>query len=485
MEENKKNAPLWTAEEAKAATGGEITHDFQANGVSIDTRSLKPGDIFLALKGDRLDGHDYVAAAFQAGAAAAIVSKDYVPADPAWPLVRVDDTMQALQALGEAARARTQATIIAVTGSAGKTGTKEMLATMFAALGKTHASKKSFNNHWGVPLSLANLPRDAAFGIFELGMNHAGELAVLTAQVRPHVALVTTIEPAHIEHFGTLEAIADAKAEIFLAMDENGIVVLNMDNPMYTRLRAAAEKQGVGTILGFGEDDHASSRLVDCALHADCSKVTGDVMGERVKYRLPIPGQHIAMNALGALTVLKSVGGDLTPAIKALENAVPVAGRGNRLQITIVEGQPPVTIIDESYNANPGSMLAAFAVFEMTEPAAGGRRIAVLGDMLELGKEGPRLHSDLANPLLKARADLVFCCGAQMDALFQALPADWQGGQAQDSKALAEKVIDAVRPGDVILVKGSAGSKMAYIVEALRALQVSPSSKIKDNRNAL
>lgn len=481
---NKKTDVIWTSAEAVAATGGHATHEFAATGVSIDTRTLQKGQAFLALKGDKLDGHDYVEAAFKAGASVAIVAKGYKPKDAAWPLLQVEDTMQALEALGKASRDRTKAAIIGVTGSAGKTGTKEMIAVMLGASGKTHASKKSFNNHWGVPLSLANLPKDARFAVFEMGMNHKGEMTALTKQVRPHIVIITTIEPAHIEHFKTLEAIADAKAEIFLGMDAKGIVILNVDNPHFSRLKNAAEKQGLRKIYGFGEDEAAQSRLVDCTLHADSSRVTADVLGERVKYKLNIPGKHIVMNSLGALAVVKVASNELSKAIEALKNSEPVEGRGNRILVTLEAGKPPLTIIDESYNANPASMLAAFKVFELVHPSEGGRRIAVLGDMLELGKDGPRLHAGLANPLLKAKTELLYCCGPQMDALFQALPPDWRGGHTDDSKSLIPKLLEIVKPGDVLLIKGSAGSKMGYIIHALQALQPSQ-QKAKDQRNAI
>lgn len=462
---------LWTSQEIERATGGTASQAFEAAGISIDTRTLKPGEAYVALKGDALDGHDYVDAAFKAGAVAAIVREGFF-SQARSHLVHVADTMAALENLGAASRARTQAKIIAVTGSAGKTGTKEMLFITFSAFGKTHASKKSFNNHWGVPLSLANMPRDAAYGVFELGMNHAGEMARLAEQVKPHIVLITTIERAHIEHFKTVEAIADAKAEVFSGMAKDGIAVLNIDNPHYARLAAHAEKCGVGKIISFGEDEEAQSRLIDCALHADSTRITADVLGERVKYKLNIPGGHIALNSLGALTVVKAAGCSLSAAVTALENSEPVEGRGNRIHVVIAEGQPSLAIINESYNANPASMLAAFAVFALVEPQQGGRRIAVLGDMLELGRDGPRLHAELVNPLLKAKADLVFCCGLQMDALYQLLPPGWRGGHAKDSQELAGLVAAAVRPGDVVLVKGSAGSKMSYIVQALQSMSV-------------
>lgn len=470
---DKPSAPLWTSAEAAAATRGKASAEFTAGGVSIDTRTLQKGDLFVALKGDKLDGHNYIDAAFAAGASAVMVSKGYDVSKAKGPVLVVDDTMTGMEDLARAARARCKGKIIGVAGSVGKTGTKEMLATLFSACGKTHASKKSFNNHWGVPLSLANLPADADYGIFEIGMNHPGEIIGLTDQVKPHIAIITTIDREHIEFFDNgLDGIADANAEIFTGMDENGIAILNQDNPYFDRLKAHAERQGIKTIYGFGEDDGADTKLVDCALHADSSRVTADVMGSRSKYKLQIPGKHIVLNSLGALSVVKAAGADLDKAIDALKNAEAVTGRGNRHQITLVAGQPPLTIIDESYNANPASMQAAFNVLELVEPQGEGRRLAVLGDMLELGKDGPRLHAELANPLLKAKTDQLFCCGPLMDALYQALPPDWQGAHAKDSKGLIDTLKQTVKPGDVLLVKGSAGSRMAYIIEALHALDI-------------
>lgn len=496
--------PLWTRaeiEEALAAINGGVdidtpVADFAVEGVAIDSRAVKGGDLFVARKGEIADGHSYLANAFKAGATAAFVRKDYVrpntPEAAGWTLIRVDDPDTALVALGVAARKRFKGKVVAVTGSAGKTGTKEMLATALGALGKTHASQKSYNNHVGVPLTLSLMPRDAAYAVIEMGMNHAGELAVLTQQVRPHVAIVTTIEPAHIEHFGSIEKIADAKAEIFQGLTADNtnapVAILNLDNAMYTRLKNAASAVDNVRILSFGEDDHADTRLIDCSLHADSSKITADVTGDSVRMRLNIPGKHIAQNALAVLTAVKTVGGNLNKAVAALENAQAVGGRGARITLMIAGSPPPVTLIDESYNANPGSMRAALETFAITEPEAGGRRIAVLGDMLELGKDGPRLHADLANAVLKSKVDLLFCCGPQMEALYQTLPQPWRGAHTPDSKALVQPLIDAIKPGDVILVKGSLGSKMAYIVEALQSLaatNTTASAKPKDNKNAL
>ncbi|MDD9900201.1 MAG: UDP-N-acetylmuramoylalanyl-D-glutamyl-2,6-diaminopimelate--D-alanyl-D-alanine ligase [Alphaproteobacteria bacterium] len=463
---------LWTAADMISATGGKTTADFTATGISIDTRTLKKGEVYIALQGVEKDGHDYVDAAFKAGAAAAIVREGFKATGP---LLHVADTLKALEALGIAGRNRATGKIIAVTGSAGKTGTKDMLAAMLHA----YASKKSYNNHWGVPLSLANLPPDAPYAIFEMGMNHAGELETLTKMVRPHIALITSIEPVHIEHFPNIEAIADAKAEVFLGMDENGIAILPHDNPHFERLKKHAEAAGLSTILGFGEEEDADAHMTHCALHADSSKVSGNIRGQGISFKLSIPGHHIAMNAIAALLTIDAAGGDISRATQALGNLNPPEGRGNRIPIIIEDGAPPLMIVDDSYNANPASMRAAFSVLEMVTPQGEGRRIAVLGDMLELGPKGPQIHAELANPLLHAKADILFCCGAQMDALYNVLPEDWRGAHAKDSTALAPLVAEFVKPGDVVLVKGSLGSKMGYIVHALEQLAV------KDARHAV
>lgn len=474
-------APLWTSLEAVEATGGSTGELWEVGGVSIDSRTVKKGDLFVALKGPNNDGHDYVSTALKTGAAAAMVSEEYRTDLDLNNLLRVEDTQKGLEALGRAARKRSPAKIIGVTGSVGKTGTKEMLGIALDASGKTHASRRSYNNHWGVPLTLANMPLDAQYGVFEMGMNHVGELTELSRQVQPHIAVITTIEPVHLGHFESVEQIADAKAEIFNGMPKDGVAVLNCDNGHFKRLSEAAAAAGVETVLCFGEDENADARLVDCRLQSDGSKVTAEIMGERVRYRLSIPGRHIVLNSLAALLAVKAAGADLHAAVDAIANAEPIEGRGAREEIVIDPGKPPVLVIDESYNASPAAMEAAFTVLSMAEPAEGGRRIAALGDMLELGAEGPALHQGLANSLLKARTELVFTCGPLMEALHQALPDDWRGGHAGDSKALAEQVCAAVRPGDVVLVKGSLGSRMAYVVQALQELHVQGGEQAADN----
>ena len=460
--------PLYTADELAAALGAP-TDALQAavTGVSIDTRTLQPGDLFVAIKGDAQDGHAYVAKAFEQGAVGAIVSA--VEADafsPFGPVFAVADTLAAMERLGAAARARSQAKIVAVTGSVGKTSAKEMLRVALGALGPTHASAASYNNHWGVPLTLARLPREARFGVFEIGMNHAGEIATLAPQVRPHVALITTIAPVHIEYLGSLAAIADAKAEIFDGMAAGGVAVLNRDAPEFERLRARAAARGA-RVVSFGRGEGVDAQLKGTARAADGSKIEAALFGRAFAFALGAPGEHMAMNAVGALAAVASLGGDVAAAAAALAHFAPPKGRGERLTLAADGG--PFIVIDESYNANPASMRAALGLLGDTEPGPGGRRIAVLGDMLELGPEGQALHAELAPAIGENRVDLLFGAGPLTKALIDRAPkstaATW-GPKASDIEAAT---LAAVRPGDVVMVKGSNGSRMGPIVSALRA----------------
>jgi UDP-N-acetylmuramyl-tripeptide synthetase/UDP-N-acetylmuramoyl-tripeptide--D-alanyl-D-alanine ligase len=474
--------PLWSADEAAQATGGKSTRDWRAVGVSIDSRSIRQNELFVALRGPNFDGHDYVAAALKAGASAALVHRvpEGFPDDA--PLLVVADTMSGLEALGQAARRRSHATFLAVTGSVGKTGTKEMLRLALGASGVTYASSGNLNNQWGVPLSLANMARDCAYAVFELGMNHPGEIGPLSRQVRPKVAIITTVEPAHLEFFPSVEAISDAKAEIFEGLDSGGIAILNRDNPHFERLAKSATAQGVGRIVSFGRHAEAQARIVDSTLSAASSRIAADILGESVDYRLPMPGAHWALNSLAVLAAAKCAGANLAAAAAALAQLQPLKGRGQRVKIAVAGGS--IELIDESYNASPAAMRAAFQVLAQTRPASGGRRIAVLGDMRELGETARLLHADLAPDLKAARADLVFSCGPLMEWLHVSLPDQMRGGHAPDSQALIPMVVNAVHAGDVVLVKGSLGSRMAPIVEGLRALEgASPSLPRAANGN--
>jgi len=460
--------PLWTVEAMAAAMGAASAGPLPLSipGISIDTRTVAPGEAFFAIKGDNRDGHDFVEGALAAGAGLAVVAaerRDRFPSHA--PLLVVPDVLDGLRDLARASRARAQAKIIAVTGSVGKTSTKEALRLTLARDGETHASVASYNNHWGVPLSLARCPASARYAVLEMGMNHAGEIAPLTRLVRPHVAIITTVEPVHLEFFGSLEAIADAKAEIFLGLEPGGAAVVNRDNPQFARLEQSAKQAGVGRIVSFGEHAGADARLVNCSLRSDGSTVQARMLGTDVTYKLGAPGRHLVLNSLAVLAAVALVGGDLALAALALAELQPASGRGSRVSLDVPGGA--VLLIDESYNANPASMRAALDLLGHAEVGARGRRIAVLGDMLELGPSGAELHGALAEAVVANGVDLVFCCGPLMRALWEALPSAYQGGYAETSAALESQVLAAIQPGDTVMVKGSLGSRMAPIVKAL------------------
>ncbi len=455
--------PLWTSAEAAAATAATPSGGmWEAFGVSIDSRTVQPGDLFIALEGPSHDGHDHVAGALAAGAVGALVHRlpAGVPEDA--PLLLVKDTMVALQDLGVASRNRSAAHIVAVTGSVGKTGTKEMLRLVLSNQGPTHASVGSFNNHWGVPLSLARMPKGVRFAVFELGMNHAGELTPLTRMVRPHVAAITTVEAVHMEFFASTEAIADAKAEIFAGLETDGIAILPRDNRHYQRLAAAASG---ARILSFGSHIDATARLLDCGVDPASTAVFALLDDHPLSYRIGIPGLHWAMNSLAVLLIVKALGGDADAAAHALAGMSAPKGRGERRTVTVTGGT--AELIDESYNASPVSMRAAIATLASAKPAKGARRIAVLGDMLELGPSSAALHQGLAETVETWGIDLVFTAGPLMAHLRQALPEQRRGGHADNSEALAPLVKQAVKAGDVVMVKGSAGSRMGRVVQTL------------------
>jgi UDP-N-acetylmuramoyl-tripeptide--D-alanyl-D-alanine ligase len=457
--------PLWTLGEIAAATRGAClgAAGTPVSGFSIDSRGLAPGEGFVAIRGPNRDGHAFVAAALDQGAACAIVDNSFPPNDEE-KLVRVGDTLEALNDLGRAARARARDTlVIAVTGSAGKTGTKEALRLALAPSGSVHASAKSFNNHWGVPLSLANMPKATRFGVFEIGMNHPGEIAALVPLVKPQIAIVTTVAPVHLGFFRSVEEIADAKAEIFGGLIPGGVAIINRDIPYFERLKAHALEHGA-RIIGFGEAEGADARLVGLELLAEGSNVAAELFGEPFTYRLGAPGRHLVQNSLAVLAAAKLAGADLALAAKALKNLHAGPGRGARI---LIDGGR-MAIVDESYNANPASMRAALAMLSLLPRGDFPRRVAVLGDMLELGPEGPRLHAELAEVVDGAGVDVVFACGELMKSLYEALPASRRGAYAKTSEELAPKLVEAVGPGDAIVVKGSLGSRMAPLVEALK-----------------
>ncbi|HEY2529751.1 MAG TPA: UDP-N-acetylmuramoylalanyl-D-glutamyl-2,6-diaminopimelate--D-alanyl-D-alanine ligase [Xanthobacteraceae bacterium] len=436
------------------------------SGLSIDSRTLAPGEAFFAIS-DRRDGHAFVAAALAAKASLAVVAADRCGEfPPEAPLLVVPDVLAALRDLAAAARARTQARVIAVTGSVGKTGSKEALRLALSKDGETHASVASYNNHWGVPLSLARCPARASYAVLEMGMNHAGEIEPLSRLARPHIAVITTIAPVHLEFFASLAQIADAKAEIFLGVEPPGVAVINRDIAQFAQLKRRAKQAGVARIVSFGEHADADARLLRCALHPQCSTVEAQILGSEVAYKIGAPGRHLVQNSLAVLAAATLAGADPALAALALAELAPVAGRGAMVDIDLPGG--PALVLDESYNANPVSMDAALALLGQAPVGACGRRIAVLGDMLELGPQGPALHRRLVEPVLAHGVDLVFCCGPLMHGLWQALPASRRGGYAKDAAALEAQVLRAIRAGDAIMVKGSLGSRMAPIVKALQ-----------------
>ena len=460
---------LWDAVALARAMGGVAVGDFQVSGVEIDSRDVREGDLFFALKGEAMDGHRFLEAAFANGAAAVVVDR---PVEG--PHVLVQDTTEALERLGAVARARGRARIVGVTGSVGKTGVKEAI---FAALdrssrGAAHRSVKSYNNHVGVPLSLARMPARSRFGIFEMGMNHAGEIAALTAQVRPHVAVVTTIAPAHIEMLGSEEAIADAKGEIFEGLEEGGVAVIPADSPHFDRLKAKALRHGA-QVVSFGRAAHADVRLLDTVSAANGgSLVTADMGDRRLCYTVAAPGEHWVINSLAVMAAVRAAKGDLGAAGLALAEMEGLPGRGARIDVPTEDGGHAL-IIDESYNANPASMRATLAQLGRTEAR---RRVAVLGSMKELGSHAPGYHAALAGPIADAQIDFALLVGDEMTALAEELGKS-QGhslgktvrfahclNPAEARVALAEFGVEG---GDAILVKGSNSVGLGTLVAAL------------------
>ncbi len=457
---------LWTSDEvAKALSPVAMSGAFEATGVTFDSRAVGKGDLFFALSGETTDGHGFVADALSRGAAAAIVSRD-VP-NAAGNLVKVADTMKALVDLGRAGRRRSQARIASITGSVGKTSTKDALRTMLSDQASTAASMASYNNHVGVPISLARLPRAADYGVFEIGMNHPGEIEPLARLVEAHVGVITNVEPAHIGHMGSEEAIADEKACLFAGMLDGAVAVLNRDSRHFDRLAERARGFGVARIVGFGRDASADVRLLACDLHDSGSDVVASIHGWRVEYRMGAAGEHWVLNSLAALAVVEALGADVTLAAATLAEVKASPGRGARRRLKFGEGA--IELLDESYNANPASVKAMLAVLARAEPAPGGRRLLAMGDMRELGGHADAYHAGLADAVAASGATQVFLCGPHMQVLWQRLAAAQKGVHRPDSAALAGEVAAALRAGDVIAIKGSLGSKMKNVVDAVLA----------------
>ncbi len=460
---------LWTTEDMIAAMAGRPfgTLPEGITGISIDSRSIAPGEAFFAIKGDRVDGHDFASMAMANGAALLVVSEARLPAMGRLtvPVIVVEDVLAALGKLGQAARARSRAQIIAVTGSVGKTTTKEMLRRVLSPSGKVHASVASFNNHWGVPLTLARMPLDTYFGVFEVGMNHPDEIRPLVKMIKPHVAVITTIAPAHLGNFKSIREIATAKAEIFEGVVSGGQVVLNRDNDQFNFLERTAQACDINHVHSFGQHAKADFRLAEFNGSDQSSTLWITIDGDTKEVAIGAPGRHIAENALAALGVVKIVGADMQQAIGALATLQPEKGRGRRHRLMIDHGA--FTVIDESYNANPASMRAAIAVLASAVPTGAGRRIAVLGDMLEMGDYAERVHSDLAGPLLAAGIEHVWLAGREMAALKESLPESVQVVHYETTEELSEYVLNSVVAGDVLMVKSSLGIGFGKIVAAL------------------
>lgn len=446
---------LWTHDDAAAATGGTTSGEWAASGISIDTRTIQPGDLFVALK-DARDGHDFVAQALEKGAAAALVSRVPDGVAPDAPLLIVPDVVEALVALGRAGRARTRARVLGITGSVGKTSTKDMAAAALAAQGKVHAAEASLNNHWGVPLTLARMPVDTDFAIIEIGMNHPGEIEPLARQARPDVALITTVAPAHMEAFGNIDGIAREKAAIFAGLPQMGAAIIPEDLDVTPILREGADRAGA-IVVGFGAA--AAARPLTATPEGDATRVHARILGETVDFRLHSPGAHFVMNAVGVLAACVKLGADLTKSAEGLGDWLPYKGRG------AVERFGGITLLDDSYNANPTSLAAGLATLEKLPP---GRRVVILGDMLELGDDEIALHRQIADWPALADVAVVHACGPRMRAMFDALPAEKQGLWSETAQGLIARAADLTRHGDVVFVKGSKFSRVASVVDALK-----------------
>jgi len=453
----KNMTTLWDSKIVDQVVGATSSSPWTCSGISIDTRTLQKGDLFVALKGETGNGHAFLVEAARKGAAAAFVSEN---TDAPLPLVHVQDTLQALEKLGVAARNRSSALRLAVTGSVGKTSTKEMLKWVFGDQGRTHGNVSSYNNHWGVPLTLARMPQDTQFAIFEAGMSQAGEMRLLSHMIKPQIVLITRVVEAHVAFFKSVEDIARAKAEIFEGMEPGGSVILNQDNSQFSLLEEIAKKNGA-KVFSFGSHAKSDFRLLSYEGHAEKGSVVAEIGGERVSYTLPAPGTHWALNSLAVLGAVHLAGADVKQAAHRLSTVEIPAGRGQRHKGIF-------TVLDESYNANPTSMRAALEILGKSE---GKRKIAVIGDMRELGDVSQKRHEELLDPLLQNQVDLVYCCGPYMAYLFDRLPQNMKGGYAPTSLELIPLVLEAIQPGDVITVKASLGTRVKPIVEALLEAQ--------------
>ncbi|TRD00865.1 UDP-N-acetylmuramoylalanyl-D-glutamyl-2,6-diaminopimelate--D-alanyl-D-alanine ligase [Mesorhizobium sp. WSM4303] len=474
---------LWTADALVDAMGGRPLGPMPEgiSGISIDSRSLQPGDAFFAIKGEVMDGHDFATAAIKAGAGVLVVAEGKLPSlgRLTAPMIVVQDVLAALEKLGVAARERSKAKIIAVTGSAGKTTTKEALRHVLSAVGKVHASAQSFNNHWGVPLTLARMPDDCDYAVFEIGMNHPGEIRPLVKMVRPHVAIVTLIAAAHLGFFKNLDEIAKAKAEIFEGIEPGGAALLNRDDGRWKLLDKMARAAGVEHVFSFGENARSTYKLTKCELHADHSDIAARIGGQDVTARIGAPGRHMVQNVLAVLGAAHLVEADIGKVAEALADLSAERGRGKRHVLRHPGG--PITLIDESYNANPASMSAAMALLNATPVSGEGRRIAVLGDMLELGEHSAKLHAALAELIVGTGTNTVFLGGPEMRSLADILPDEITTEYRAGAEELKPLLLAALRAGDVVMIKSSKGIGFSKLVEALLGKYPAEAAGAKQN----
>ena len=455
--------PLWTSQEAAEVTGGVSHTNWNATGVSIDSRTIERGDLFIPISGPNFDGHDFIKNALTKGAVASIYSNPQKALPKSAHLLKVNDTIRALNELGLARRTNSTAKVIAVTGSVGKTGVKEALGYLLSEQGRTSYSQGSYNNHFGVPLSLARLPANAKYGVFELGMNHAGELTQLSKLVRPDIAIITTVDVAHSEFFSSIDDIALAKAEIFSGLQEGGTAILNRDNKYFDLLKASALSAGVGNIICFGENDEAKFRLVNHILNPKGSSVTARLHDKSFTYQISMSGRHWIYNSLAVLAAIYAAGADIDAAIQSFGKVTAYKGRGKIHTVPIQDSY--FELIDDSYNACPVSVSAAIEVLSCLEPKFGGRRICILGDMRELGNDSSKLHNAVADKINDAGVDLVFTVGPQMKRMCDYLKGTFRIEHADNSVDLIKPLLNEIEPGDIVLIKGSSSFRMHKLVD--------------------
>lgn len=463
------SALLWTLDAMVEVMGGRLegTRPDGVTGISIDTRTLENGDAYFAIKGDVHDGHKFVSNAHAAGAALSVVAEDKLDliAGEAGPMLIVDDVLTALERLGVASRGRSNAKIVAVTGSVGKTTTKEALRTALSACGLVHASAASYNNHWGVPLTLARMPEDTDYGVFEIGMNHPNEITPLVKMVRPQVAIINNVAAVHLGAFNNVDEIAHAKAEIFDGLEPNGTAVLNLDDERFELLAGLARSKGIQNIVTFGEADGADVHINKLVLHGSCSCLTANVLDTPMVVKVGAPGRHIVQNVLAVLATVQLFGADIARAGLALADMTPVKGRGQRHKLRL--GDQSLLLIDESYNANPTSVRAALNLLAASKIKSQGRHIAVLGDMLELGPTSPELHAGLAETISSNGIGRVFLAGSEMEALNDALSGKVECTHAESIDDLIPLIKADLRDGDVLMAKASLGMRFARLVDDL------------------